>query len=269
MYNFNIDKIASYISVYKEQLEHLYNWTPNLNKLSDIISLSDQEKNSLFSSDLSNFEKDEILKNILHKNLNNVNQESELFNKISLWIIREWGGIYGGSDENTIKNVSEFFQTDKPKFNRIASSSKVGAFKYPNKKIIYDSRVAYSMNWILLSQNASKVFFPIPEGRNTKMNAFDLNVLIRLYHINQYSLPNINILKKDKKYIASKDKLIFIPKSIAYYEMNNLIREVNNILWKNQRKNEPFYTERLLFAIADNVIFNDITKKIKIKINKC
>ena len=269
-YNFQIDKIASYLSLYKKRLDTLYNWMPNLKNLSDLILLSEIEKNKLSpSSKLSNFQKDELLKDILFKTLNEISPESKLFKKLSLWIIRDWGGIYGGSDDNTIQCVFDFLQTDKPKFNRIASSSKVGAFKYPNKNIIYDSRVAYSMNWILLSQNASDVFFPIPESRNSKMSAFDLNVLIRLFHINQYSLPDIDILKNQKKYISSIDKFIYIPKSEAYYEMNNLICKVNQVLWDNNRKNEPFYTEMLLFAIADNEIFKDIIKRVEIKINKC
>jgi hypothetical protein len=161
-YNFQIDKIVSYLSSYKEQLDVLYNWMPKRDKLSDIIALTDIDREKLSVSYLSNFQKDVNLKDILVKVLSKINEESDLFKRLSLWIIRDWGGIYSGSDENTLQCVFDFLQTEKPKFDRIASSSKVGAFKYPDKKIIYDSRVAYSMNWILLSQNASNVFFPIP-----------------------------------------------------------------------------------------------------------
>ena len=98
-----------------------------------------------------------------------------------------------------MKSVLEFLRTDRPKFKRIASTSKVGGFMTPTKNIIYDSRVAYTMNWIILSEDAGDRFFPIPEGRNSKMQAFDLDVLIRLKFLNIYR-PN----KTDACYMGVK-----------------------------------------------------------------
>ena len=68
-------------------------------------------------------------------------------------------------------------------YNRIANISKVASYMYPEKYCIYDSRVAYTLNWIILSQNTGNMFFPIPEGRNSKMIAFDMRGLIRLYNM--------------------------------------------------------------------------------------
>jgi len=156
--------------------------------------------------------------------------------------------------------------SEKPSFNRIASSSKVGAYLYPDKNVIYDSRVAYSLNWIILSENAGQQFFPIPEGRNSKMSAFDLNVLIRLKNITNYQPNNIELLD-NRLFINNIDKKIFINKKDAYYELKNLIEIINRKLWKGDIEKEQnlYYTEMLLFSIADREVFMEITEKYRNK----
>ena len=106
--------------------------------------------------------------------------DKEKFNKLCLWIVKDWGGIKTGSVSAIKELVENFLNSEKPQYKRIASTSKVGAFMYPEKFLIYDSRVAYSLNWIILSEGAGNYFFPIPSGRNSKMMAFDMDVLIRL-----------------------------------------------------------------------------------------
>jgi hypothetical protein len=100
------------------------------------------------------------------------------------------------------------------------------------------------------------------------MSAFDLNVLIRLQHINQYHPIDSVDFENKRTYISSIDKLIYVPKPEAYYEMNKLISIVNEALWDDYRKDEPFYTEMLLFSIADTEIFKDITSNVEIKTTK-
>ena len=182
-----------------------------------------------------------------------------------LWIIKDWGGILTAKDSNTIELIDDFLTSNKPSYKRIASSSKVGSFMYPQKYIIYDSRVAYSLNWIILSQNAGKKFFPIPNGRNSKMMAFDMNVLIRLKNINHYCPDDINRLEK-KRFISQNDKDIYISEIDAYNELNKLIKEINSKLWADDRANNLYYTEMLLFSIADKEIYYDIVKKVKLEI---
>src|SRR5690606_28799345 len=99
--------------------------------------------------------------------------DRDLFNRLCLWIIKDWGGILTASDNDTIELIEEFLQQEKPGFNRITSSSKVGAYLFPDRNVIYDSRVAYSINWIILSEKAGPQYFPIPQSRNSKMSAFD------------------------------------------------------------------------------------------------
>jgi hypothetical protein len=139
---------------------------------------------------------------------------------------------------------------------------------FPGSNVIYDSRVSYSLNWIILSQNAGNYYFPIPEGRNSKMSAFDLNVLIRLKNIANYKTNNIEDLDH-KLFISNCDKKLFINKNDAYSELNKIIKQINIKLWHGdkEKQNNLYYTEMLLFAIADKEIFKDITINYD-KINK-
>ena len=50
--------------------------------------------------------------------------------------------------------------------------------------------------------------------------------------------------------------------------MNKLIADVNKELWSDYKKNEPFYTGMLLFAIADTIVYKEITKSVNIYIKK-
>ena len=263
MPQFDVTKITNYLDKYKNQLDELYDWKPNVQGLAEIGVANETELAELQSSTISNFQKDEKLKSILSKALNSYAIDSQEFETIALWIIRYWGRINTGLD--TMKSVLEFLRTDKPKFKRIASTSKVGGFMTPTKRIIYDSRVAYTVNWIILSENAGDKFFPIPEGRNSKMQAFNLDVLIRLKFLNIYR-PDKTEIWKNGRYISNKDKEIYVPKADAYYELNKLVGKVNQILWNDSRKLEPFYTEMLLFALADKGVFQEITERVRIEI---
>lgn len=257
---FDIDKIVNYLSPHKEKLPDLYKWKINTDKLENLIEKEEREE---INNTPTDYEKAIKLKKILEEKLNEAIQlENGLFDKLCLWIIKDWGGIKAAIDENTIKLIGDFLNSnDKPDFKRIASSSKIGSFLYPEKNIIYDSRVAYAINWIILSQNAGQKYFPIPEGRNSKMSAFDLNVLIRLKNISRYQ-PIDDQHLKEKYFIRSIDNQIFIDRKLAYFELNKLIKQVNQQLWKGNKEKEKklYYTEMLLFSMADKEIYKDITK---------
>lgn len=262
---FDIDKIVMYLERHKSDLPTLYNWNAKIERLVELGVLSDEQVNEINS--LTNYEKELQLKKIVGKKLNEaLKLNSDLFAKLCLWVIKDWGGITSANDNDTINLIKDFLVQEKPNFNRIASSSKVGAYLFPDRNIIYDSRVAYSLNWIILSENAGQHFFPIPEGRNSKMSAFDLNVLIRLKNISNYQPKNIEHLDH-KLYINNADKKIFINKKDAYFELNNLIKIINEKLWSgdNEKEQNLYYTEMLLFSIADREIFMDITSKYGIK----
>tara|TARA_R110000764_G_scaffold42426_2_gene95566 strand:+ start:5493 stop:6302 length:810 start_codon:yes stop_codon:yes gene_type:complete len=259
-YIFKVDKIVNYLKPFRDNLPKLYTWKAKIEKLVDLGVLESNEIESI--NQLDSYDREIILKDRVNFKLHHSYKNNrENFDQLCLWIIKDWGGILTAKDKDTIELISKFLNSDKPSYKRIASASKVGAYMYPDKYIIYDSRVAYSLNWIILSENAGDVYFPIPSGRNSKMVAFDMNVLIRMKNVSHYT-PN-DIFEMDKKqYIKSKDRELYIPEKDSYVELNNLIKEINFKLWGSDKADKLFYTEMLLFSIADREIFKDITEKI-------
>lgn len=261
--NFDIDKFVLYLDRYKSDLPTLYNWNAKIDRLVQLGTLTEKKVKEI--NELTPYYKELQLKTIIGQKLKEtLNSDRNLFNELCLWVIKDWGGILTASDNDTIILIEEFLKQEKPNFKRIASSSKVGAYLYPDRNIIYDSRVAYSINWIILSENAGQQYFPIPEGRNSKMSAFDLNVLIRLKNISVYQPTDLKHLDH-RLFINNSDKKIFINKKDAYYEMINLIKQINQKLWKGDREKQQnlYFTEMLLFSIADREIFMDITTKYR------
>lgn len=258
---FEIDKIVQYLDRHKSDLPTLYNWNAKIERLTELETLTAEQVNNINA--LSSYEKELQLKKLVGHKLNETLKNNKtLFDKLCLWVIKDWGGILTANDNDTIKLIEIFLNQDKPDFNRIASSSKVGAYLFPDRNIIYDSRVAYSLNWIILSENAGQQYFPIPEGRNSKMSAFDLNVLIRLKNISTYQPTDIKHLD-NRLFIKNADKKLYIDKKIAYSELNKLVKQINQKLWQgdNEKEQNLYFTEMLLFSIADREIFIDITKK--------
>ena len=266
-YEFEVDKICNYLKPLTEQLHDLYQWNAKIDRLEELSVFTKKQIDEI--SNLSPYDKELKIKKAVNAKLNEAYQltDKQNFYDLCSWIIKDWGGILTGNDQNTIKLIDEFLATDKPTYNRIASSSKIGSFMRPTDYIIYDSRVAYSLNWILLSETSSNIFFPIPEGRNSKMMAFDMNVLIRLKNIGHYKSQTADE-RDNRLYINKKDKQFYIPEKEAYTELNGLIRQINDNLWidDQEKKDNLFYTEMLLFSIADKQIFDDITNRVEIKI---
>lgn len=262
---FDLDKIVNYLHKHKPDLSTLYKWEVKTRIISKLRELIADELE--ITDSLNRYEKELIIKKIVGKKLNEALESNlELFDQLCLWIIKDWGGITSTNDKETLNMIKKFLSTENPSFDRIASTSKVGSYLFPHKNVIYDSRVAYSLNWIILSQDAGQYFFPIPEGRNSKMCAFDLNVLIRLKNIANYHTENIEHLDH-KLYIHNADKKLFINKKQAYSELNNLIKNVSQKLWEGDEEKQQnlYYTEMLLFSIADREIFLDITTQYGIK----
>lgn len=263
----DVSKVVDYLKPYKEQLEDLYTWNTPSDQQVKIIEnmgvISGEQSQYLYSAENA-FARNVILKEILNKVLENEKAKDKRL-VIYSWIIREWGGIYGGNVENYYSKIDKFLSDYSDiksiEFDNIASVSKVLSFSEPKEYIIYDSRVAYALNWILLKTNASDKYFPIPEGRNSKLRAYDLATLIRLKNI------TYTTQKKDNgKVIANMDKAVFIEKSKAYTEMCDIMKRVNALLWHDEKKEFPFYTEMLLFSLADTLVFDDILQSCTLEI---
>lgn len=263
---FDVSKIVAYLEEHKGNLEKYWDRRKgniNVNEISNIIECVDFER-------LNRFEKEIQLKNVIKTKFDEMNKSKSIDDKdykaLCLWIIKDWGGITSSDDEGTMKLVNGFLLTrnNKYDFKRIASTSKIASFMEPTKDTIYDSRVAYSLNWIILSTGAGSKFFPIPSGRNSRMVAFDLNVLIRLKYIDKYIPADIKLLD-NKRFINNVDKELYIEEENAYYALKTLIKLINKELWRGDKEREEklYYTEMLLFIMADFEIYMDIVTRSK------
>jgi hypothetical protein len=261
---FNVKKIVEYLSPFKDNLEQLYAWDASFKKLVDLNILTTKELAELDNQ--TPFIRTLEVKNKVGKAMRNARTNDPVyFKKLVQWVIKDWGGVIGLNDENIEPLVNNFISSEKPPFKSISSSSKVGAYLNPEKNAIYDSRVAYALNWIIFSQSAGNKFLPMPQGRNSKLTAFDMDVLIRLKNVEKYKPNSLSDLDA-RLYIKSRDNNNYINEKEAYYEMNKLMLEISSKLWHKPKYEPLFLTGMLLFSIADTVVFQDLTSKISINI---
>lgn len=266
---FDVSKIVRYLEAHKGNLEKYWDRRKgniNIHKISHHIGNIDFENLSRFDQEI---QLKKILKKFFDEETVHNSTYSDLYKTLYIWIIRDWGGITSSDDEYTIKLIDKFLLAENGKhdFKRIASTSKIASFIEPTENTIYDSRVAYSLNWIILSTDAGSKFFPIPYGRNSKMTAFDLNVLIKLKNINMYTPTDTKSLG-DKRFINKIDKQLYINEKEAYSVLRSLIKAISKELWKGDKDREDnlYYTEMLLFIMADNEVYMDIVSQVKMKI---
>ncbi len=156
----------------------------------------------------------------------------EKFVALSTWIVTKWGGI-------TAKDAGvNFFELKSSKmdfrFDRIASKSKVFSFLEPKNHAVYDARVAYSLNWIILSMGVQTKYFPMPDGRNPRMRGFDLEVIIRLAHSEDYQNAPKKVKGKKDRFVSNQDKGLFHSQAEAYSNYLTLMAKVAPLVWERR-----------------------------------
>ncbi len=227
-----------------------------------------QYNNFFFDTKISKFVKDVGLKFIVNEDINDSSKDIKL---ISKWIIKIWGGIKGIGD-TTITDIIENINSKEYPFKNISSWSKVHSFKNIDTDIIYDSKVIYSMNWLILQlQNNEYKFFHQPMGRNKKLTTFPMDAIIN------YKYSDLIDMKKRGEKATEK---VYHSQSEVYTKYKDIIHSINSELWGNESidlskingkiiymKDYPFFTELLLFNMADDVIFQDIREKVLVKIS--
>lgn len=190
------------------------------------------------------YEKNIFLKENFHAAIAN-----DLTLKNHYWAIQEWGGI--GSFKRNEKNDSRIRgflnelkkeKLTKSSFDCISSLSKVASFIEPEKYVIYDSRVIYSLNWLIFNHSSERLLFPQPIGRSKDLAKYDMQTIFRLS-------------KKSFGYISTKD---------AYHKYCMLINDLSPKIFNSSSK--PYNLEMLLFMIAPSWIVGDIEKTVALEI---
>lgn len=261
----DIHKISNYLK--KIPVSDNYNWEIPFDKGQGRNIFSKEDLDSF--SGLTNFASNVHLKTLLSNKIINAKSknESDTLKQIFEWTVHDWGGIRNG--RNKIDNLYEMgveaIETENLKFKRIASTSKILSFFKPTHHIIYDSRIAYSLNTIMLLVDASDKYFPVPAGTNSKMNAFNIEVLIRLKY-----KPNAYLRSGSKKLISNADKTLFFNENEAYSIIKDTIQKINKSIYidDQDKADKPFYTEMLLFGIADTFIYDLIFRNVNVEIEK-
>lgn len=212
---------------------------------------SEIEKNELDNAS-NTFKRNIKLKELIKVKANGSYDLTDL----NFWIVNNWGGIRtfkrNDKNEEKIKKFStqlSISKLTKDTFNTISSLSKISSFIDPDNYVIYDSRVIYAINWIIMTSRHGDIrYFPMPTGRNKKILDFDINTIIHLKHLDKY-----------------QNGQLFYNHQIAYFEFCNLIKILSKAVFDDQTI-KPYYLEMLLFTIADNEIFNELKSHTKIKI---
>ncbi len=174
----------------------------------------------------NNYERNRLLKNRLSAFL-----KGRIDNQaINFRIINTWGGIRQFRDcpENQARIFRFFNRLERTPHrcgvDAIASFSKVVSFIKPKHYFVYDSRVAYSLNWLLRQAGAREGFFPIPPGQSSLAK-------------------NCNL-----KGVLDYEGRTFQHTDLAYYNYCKLVQRLYKDICPNG--NEPYEVEMLLFQLA-------------------
>ncbi len=218
-------------------------------KIKAIKKIEKIEENGKEKKKENLFEQNKLLKENLKECFNSPDFEQ---NKLSLinYIINTWGGIQEiKEDEKSGKKVnrkelifddiasvkqSSTDQIDNMGISGdyISSRSKVLSFLAPEKYVICDSRVIFSLNWLLFITRTKEQFvqFSKLEPRNKTCKAYSLSYLLEKYNLQ-----------------TAEEKT-------RYREFIDVIKDLTDKLKEKQGDDWKIYcTEMLLFQIADDL----------------
>ncbi len=258
------DRVVHYLKSYVDTLPDTYSWDISVDRLVPLGVLTTKEL--LATRSMSPYEKGIYVKETVPPALRRLQKgDPKDFYDLCYWVIADWGGIRGLKRDNVPALVDAFLNSDRPSFDRIPSASKVGSYLFPDRFVAYDSRLVYALNWALLATGTTDVFFPIPPGRNAKLAAFPMDVLIRLVNRERYVPTNLEALET-RQYTRGRDQKLFVPNEDAYNSLIELIADLNKQLFPGEDERKLYLTEMLLFSIADKEVFRDITTSFSVTI---
>lgn len=210
------------------------------------------QEQAVLNNAKNNFFRNVKLKELIKRKANGSYEETAL----NFWIINEWGGIktFKKNEENIkkIKRYSDQLSERKLKkdnFNTISSLSKISSFIDPDNYVIYDARVIYALNWLILTTTNDLKFFPMPSSRNKKLTDFDLSTIINLIHVDKYN-QNVNL---------------YYDYRTAYFKFCDLIKSLSVAIFEDPTI-KPYNLEMLLFVTADKEVSEEIIRLTRIEI---
>lgn len=226
-------------------------------KIKAIKKIEKIEENGKEKKKENLFEQNKLLKENLKANLKECfNSPDFEQNKLSLinYIINTWGGIQEiKEDEKSGKKVNrkELIFSDIVSVNQystdqvdnmrisgdyISSRSKVLSFLKPEKYVICDSRVIFSLNWLLFIARTEEQFvqFSKLEPRNKTCEIYSLSYLLEKY--------NLQPAEEKTQY----NDFIKVIEDLTV-KLKEKLKEKQGDDWK------IYCTEMLLFQIADDL----------------
>lgn len=241
-----MDKVIEKIRTLSKDIDLKQRFTDNFNTNVSVFDSLNLEK---INNATTVFDKNIELKSELEYQYQSVGDSS----KLDFWIINHWGGIHGfKKTKKNIEKTKKFKQQlsvgklTKESFGTISSLSKIASFMYPEEFFIYDSRVIYALNWLILNcENRDELrysYFPMPTSRNKILVNFDIQTILNIYHLEQYT-----------DFAA-----MYYDQQIAYFTYCKFIKKAALSIYGEFEK--PYLIEMLLFVLADKEIFNEIKK---------
>ena len=171
--------------------------------------------------------------------------------KSHYWCIQEWGGIGSFKKNNRNDHRIQSFVAElekgkltKRSFECISSLSKVASFLEPDKYVIYDPRVIYSLNWLLFKYSSDQALFPQPAGRSSALAKYDMQTIFRL----------------------SKRLHTFRSHKTAFHDYCTLIKDLTPKIFGDGSR--PYNLEMLLFMIAPTWIVKNIEETVALEIKE-
>ena len=152
------ESLNKYLLENYNNIRHSYNW-PFSTKNFPLDYSNDSSNSYQNSLDLRKFIHNEIKKN------------SKMAGALQVWYVRDWGGVR----TNKQLTLDKYIGTSSDNLigrgeKGIASWSKMLSVRDPKKYVIYDARVAMSLNTISLAKSdGSTLFFPQLSSRNNNI----------------------------------------------------------------------------------------------------
>jgi hypothetical protein len=183
------------------------------------------------------------------------------------WILR-WGGVSANAIDEVVRlGNAAITNAEDATVTRIASWSKFVAFRDPQNHAILDSRVVYSLNWLLLKANSGD-FLPtdIP-GRNTLLDFLYYWPLVLARCNNNLETQIVGETERlgreggDSTLIGDLGREV-APKPGAYAWYLNLLQRIANELFGEDDQWRLLKTEMLLFAGATTFIAKEVAEEL-------